>query len=112
MANHLVSFLAFVASVLVAIKIVPGIRARSIGAGVVFAIVFGVLDKLLFGVLALVSLPFVILTLGLFLLVIHAFVFWLTDKIVSSVEADGFGSAFLGALVTTLCNLGFHMLLR
>src|SRR5688572_15899597 len=112
MAHHAISFVLYLVSVLIAIRIVPGIRARSLWGGLIFAVVFAILGKLLFGILTLIALPVVVLTFGLFLLVINAFIFWLADKLVSSVEVDGFGSAFLGSLVVSLVNWGFHLVLR
>jgi len=98
-------------AVLVAARIVPGIRVRSFGSSVVFALVLGVLAKLLFKVLVVLSLPFVLLSFGLFLLVINAFLFWLADKLVRGVEVRGFGSAFLGSLVTSLLTTVAYWLL-
>ncbi len=59
---------------------------------------------LLHTVLVILALPFILLTLGLFLLVINGFLFWLADKIVNGVEVDGFGSAVLGSLVTSVVS--------
>lgn len=88
--------------VLLASRIVPGIRVRSMFSAGLFALALAVLTKLLFALLVILTLPAVILSLGVFLLVINAFLFWLADKIVPGVEVDGFGAAFLGSLVTSL----------
>lgn len=101
MIHHLIHLLITAVAVLVAARIVPGIRVRSFGSAFVFAFVLAVLDVLLGKVLVLLALPFVLLTLGLFLIVINGFLFWLADKIVKGVEVDGFGSAILGSLVTS-----------
>jgi putative membrane protein len=50
------------------------------------------------------SLPFLVLTLGLFYLVILTFCFWLAGKIAPGFEVDGALPAFLGALVLALVN--------
>lgn len=89
-------------SVILSAKIVPGLRVRSFGGAVGFAIVLALLAKLLYGVLVTISLPLVLLTFGLFLLVINAFLFWLADKIVSGVEVKSFGAAFFGSLLTSV----------
>jgi putative membrane protein len=101
MIHHLVHILVTTLAVLVSAKVVPGVRARSFGGAFVFAIVLAILNKLLFKLLVLLSLPFVLVTLGLFLLVINAFLFWLADKLVEGVEVDGFGAAVLGSVVTS-----------
>jgi putative membrane protein len=53
----------------------------------------------------------VLITLGLFLIVINGFLFWLADKVVKGVEVDGFGSAILGSLVTSLVSWGIMFVL-
>ncbi len=101
MLHILIQALVTAVAVLIAARIVPGIRVRSFGSAVVFAFVLGILGVLLKTLLVIVSLPFIVVTFGLFLIVINGFLFWLADKIVKGVECDGFGSAMLGSLVTS-----------
>ncbi len=101
MIHHLIQFLVTALAVLFAAKVVPGVRAKSLGSAFVFAVVLAILSKLLFGLLVVLSLPFILVTFGLFLIVINAFLFWLADKLVDGVEVDGFGAAILGSLVTS-----------
>jgi putative membrane protein len=108
MIAFLVSSLLYGLSVMVAAKVIPGLHVRSFGGAFVFALVLGVLDALLFKALAIITLPVVVLSLGLFLLVIRAFLFWLADKLVDGVRVDGFGAALLGSLVSG----GLSFLLR
>jgi putative membrane protein len=98
-------------AVLVAAKIVPGLRVRSFGSALIFAIVLGILAKILYAFLVVISLPFIVFSFGLFLLVINAFLFWLADKLVGGVKVDGFGSAFLGSLVMSLITMLAYWLL-
>ena len=102
MIHHLVHILVTALAVLLTAKVVPGVRARSFGGAFVFALVLAILNKLLFKLLVVLSLPFVLLTFGLFLVVINAFLYWLADKIVDGVEVDGPGAALLGSVVTSL----------
>ncbi len=104
LTSHAIHVVVYALAVLVAARVVPGIRVRSFASALLFAFVFAVLDKLLFMVLLVLSLPFVVLTFGLFVLVINAFLFWLADRITDGVEVDGWGAAFLGALVTSVLN--------
>ena len=62
---------------------------KSYGTAIGVAIVYGVLSWLLKTVLVVLSIPFIVLTLGLFLLVINAFLLWLTDKLLDGVEIQG-----------------------
>jgi uncharacterized membrane protein YvlD (DUF360 family) len=48
----------------------------------------------------------------LFLIIINAFLFWLSDKIVKNVEIDGFGSAILASVVVTLINWAIMFAVR
>ena len=101
MIHHLVHILVTALAVMLTAKVVPGVRARSFGGAFVFALVLAILNKLLFKLLVFLSLPFVLITFGLFLIVINAFLFWLADKLVEGVEVDGPGAALLGSIFTS-----------
>jgi len=106
MISLLVSFLLYAVAFMLTARIVPGIEVRSFRSAVGFAVVFAILDGLLFKLLAIVTLPLVVVTLGLFLLVIRAWLFMLTDKFIDGVKIDGFVSALIGSLVTAFLNSG------
>jgi putative membrane protein len=71
----------------------------------VVALVFGVINVSVRPVLMLLTLPFLILTLGLFTFVLNAMMLWLTSAISNALglgfRVDGFIAAFFGALVVT-----------
>ena len=102
--SFIVHCLLYALSFMLVARVVPGITIRSYGSAVLFAAVFAILDGLLFSLLAIVTLPLVILSLGLFLLVIRAGLFLLADKLVSGVEISGFFPALLGSLLTGALN--------
>ncbi len=112
MISLLVSFLLYALAFMLTARIVPGIEVRSYRSAVGFAIVFAILDGLLFKVLAVVTMPLVVLSLGLFLLVIRAGLFLLTDKFIDGVKIDGFLSALLGSVVTGVLNSGITWLVH
>jgi putative membrane protein len=58
--------------------------------------------------LVLFALPFVVLTLGVGILFINALLYLLVGRVVGGFEVDGFGSAFLGALIVTLFEVMFR----
>ena len=62
-------------------------------------LIFGVVNAVVGPVLRLLSLPFVVLTLGLFLLVVNAALLGLTAAITDRMTIDGFGTAILGGLI-------------
>lgn len=96
--------LLFALSFVLAAKVVPGLHVRSFKSAIMFAAVFAILDFFLFKLLAIITLPLVIVSLGLFLLVIRAGLFLLTDKFVEGVQIDGFFAALLGSVVTGILN--------
>ena len=106
MIAFLIHCLMYGLSFMLAAKVVPGLRVRSFGSAVMFSVVFAILDGLLFKLLAIVTLPLVVVTLGLFLLVIRAWLFMLTDKFIDGVKIDGFFSALIGSVVTAFLNSG------
>lgn len=101
----IITWLIFSTSVCIAARVLPGLRVRSFGTALWVAAVYGLLKFLLYYLLVFLSLPFIVLTLGLFLFVINAFLLWLTDKIVDGFHIDGFRWALGGALVITLIDL-------
>ena len=70
------------------------------------AVVFGLINAFVAPVIKLLSLPFIILTLGLLLWVINAVMLLLTSSIADGLglgfEVDGFGTALLGALIISI----------
>ena len=74
----------------------------------VVALVFGVLNVSVRPVLMLLTLPFLIVTLGLFTFVLNALMLWLTSAISDALglgfHVEGFGAAFLGALVVSVVS--------
>jgi putative membrane protein len=74
-------------------------------------LLFGVVNALVGPVLRLLSLPFVVLTLGLFLLVVNAALLGLTALITDRLSVDGFFTALLGGLILALVGWASDLLL-
>ncbi len=72
------------------------------------AAIFGVVNAVVKPIATIVGLPFIIVTLGLFIFVINALMLLLTSAISDALDVpfhvDGFGAALLGALVVTLVS--------
>ena len=105
------------AALWVATKIVPGVTHSGGGLTLLaVALVFGLLNALVRPVLAFLSCPLLILTLGLFTFVINAVILMLTSALSSSLgigfHVDGFWSAFLGALVVSLVSILLSVFVR
>lgn len=91
----------------VAVKFIPGISFTGNPVLLlVVALVFGVVNTIVKPIVTLLSLPAVLLTLGIFLLVINAFMLWFTSWLSTTLglgfHVDGFGAAFLGGIVVSL----------
>lgn len=82
---------------------------------VLVAAVFGVVNAVVRPVVMLLSLPFIILTLGLLLLVINALMLrltgWLSGQLGLGFDVSGFGTAIVGALVITVVSWAVELLL-
>jgi putative membrane protein len=72
---------------------------RSFGSALTAAFVIGLFNMLLRPVLVLLTLPVTVLTLGLFLFVINALLFWWAASLLNGFYVSGFGAALLGSLI-------------
>jgi putative membrane protein len=84
--------------------LVPGVQATSTGALVWAAIALGLINAFVRPVLVLLTLPFTILTLGLFLILLNAAMLNLAGWFVDGFEVVGFWSSVLGAIVISLVS--------
>ncbi len=83
-----------------------GVQVRSFGAAMGAAFVIGLLNVVLRPILVLLTLPVTIVTLGLFLFVINALMFWSASGLLgSSFQVSGFGAALLGSLMYSVLSL-------
>ena len=92
-------------AVWVATRIVNGVSFDRTQDLLVAALVLGVLNAFVKPVLRLISLPFIILTFGFFLLVINALLLWLTAKLVPGFHVAGFWPATWASLVVSLVSV-------
>ncbi len=91
-------------ALLVVAYILPGISVASFGSALIAALVLGLLNTLVKPLLVILTLPITIVTLGLFLLVLNALVFWLAGSILKGFQVNGFWWAVIGALVYSLVS--------
>jgi putative membrane protein len=105
------------AALWVATRLVPGVSYEG-GAlpllGV--ALVFGVVNAFIRPVTKLLALPFIIVTLGLFALVVNGLMLWLTSSLSSALglgfHVGGFWASFWGALVVSIVSTLLSMVIR
>ncbi len=112
----IVRFLVNAAALWLAARLVPGIEAGGVGSVLATALVFGVLNALIKPFLKLVSCPVILLTLGLFTLVVNAVMLmltaWFGRKLGIDFRVDGFWAAFLGALLVSIVSTLLSWLAR
>jgi len=83
---------------------VPYVQVDSFWTALVAAAVLALVNALIRPILVLLTLPATILTLGLFVFVINALLFWLVASFVKGFTVGGFWSAFFGAIVYALIS--------
>jgi putative membrane protein len=91
-------------ALLIVAYVLPGITVASFGSALVAALVLGLLNTLVKPVLILLTLPITIVTLGLFLLVLNALVFWFVGSVLKGFQVSGFWWALLGAFVYSVVS--------
>ena len=92
--------------------LVDGIMLRSgVGSILVVAVIFGVVNAVLKPIAKLLTFPIIVVTLGLFTLVINAGLLLITDFLSVGLEVSGFGSAILGAIITSIVSWGLSIFL-
>ena len=92
-------------------NLVSGVHVQGWGSALVGAIVLGFVNAVVRPLMVLLTLPFTILTFGLFLLVVNALMLWLVAALVPGIRVQGFGSALVGSLVLTVLNLAVELLI-
>jgi putative membrane protein len=112
MKAFFIKILAAALALWVATLIVPGVELEGstftdrLGTLLIVALIFGVVNAIAKPIAALFSLPLIVLTLGLFLLVLNALMLWLTSWIADLLDlpfdVDGFWAAFWGAIVISI----------
>ena len=82
-----------------------GVQVQSFSAALIAALVIGLFNAVLRPVLVVLTLPVTLLTLGLFLFVINALMFWSAAGILSGFNVTGFGAALVGSLIYTVLGI-------
>jgi putative membrane protein len=79
--------------------LLPSIQVSGFGTALVAALVLGFINTLVRPVLAILTLPFTVLTLGIFYLLLNGLLFWLASALLPGFHVEGFGSAVFGAIL-------------
>ena len=85
--------------------IYPGVQLQGYGTALIAAAIIGLFNVLLRPVLVVLTLPVTIITLGLFLFVINALLFWAASGLLQGFAVNGFWAAMLGSLIYSVLML-------
>jgi putative membrane protein len=98
-------WLLLAAALLLVAYLYSGVQVTSFGAAMIAALVLGLLNTVVRPLLVLLTLPVTLLTLGLFLFVINALMFWAAAGVLEGFNVAGFGAALIGSLIYSLCGM-------
>jgi putative membrane protein len=84
--------------------LMSSVTVTHIGAAFIAALVLGLVNTLIKPVLVLLTLPVTLVSLGLFILVINALLFWAVAHLVDGFHVEGFWSAFLAAILYSVIS--------
>ena len=102
--STLINMLILSVAVFLVANFFPGIRIKSFMTAVVVAVVYSLVNFFFGWLLVLLSLPVMILTFGLFKLVINGILLWLTDKMIDDFEIKDFLTTMVAALCITVVD--------
>jgi putative membrane protein len=92
-------------SVMAAAWIIPGISYDSTGVLLGASLLLGIINAFVRPVLLLLSLPFILVTMGLFIFVVNALLMLFVSSVIPGFHVDGFWNAFFGAILIGFVNV-------
>lgn len=93
------------AALLFVAYIYDGVELKSYQAALIAAFVIGLLNTLVRPILVILTLPVTIVTVGLFLFVINALMFWAAASLLDGFNVTGFWAAFVGSLIYSVLSM-------
>jgi putative membrane protein len=101
----LLRWLLLAAALLLVAHLYPGVSVKGFGTALIAAFVLGLLNTLVRPLLVLLTLPVTVITLGLFLFVINALMFWAAASVLQGFAVTGFAAALIGSLIYSACGM-------
>lgn len=102
--NLIIRFLLNGLAVFLTAYLLPGVNVDGYGTALIVALILSIVNILVKPILIVLTIPITIVTLGLFLLVINAFLILLVESLVSGFTVDGFWWALLFSLILSIFN--------
>jgi putative membrane protein len=93
------------AALLLVANLYSGVQVTSFASALLAAFVLGLLNTLVRPLLILLTLPVTLITLGLFLFVINALMFWAASSMLQGFQVTGFVAALIGSVLYSLCAI-------
>jgi putative membrane protein len=106
----IINVLILSVAVFLVAQLLPGIRVKNFYTAILVAIVYSLINFFTGWLLVLLSLPFMIITFGLFKLVINAFMLWLTDKLMEDFKISDVLTTFIAAALITFVDSAMQWL--
>ncbi|MFG6412352.1 phage holin family protein [Roseateles sp. DC23W] len=101
----LTRWLLLAGALLLVAHLYPGVTVTSFTSALIAALVLGLLNTVVRPILVLLTLPVTVLTLGLFLFIVNALMFWAAASLLSGLSVAGFWAALIGSLIYSLCGM-------
>ena len=101
----IVRWLLLAAALLLVAHLYSGVKVTSFADAMIAALVLGLLNTLVRPVLVLLTFPVTLITLGLFLFVINALMFYAAAYVLTGFNVTGFGAALIGSVIYSLCGM-------
>ena len=108
----ILTWLLAACALLVVAYLYPGVQVQSFTSALIAAAVIGLFNAVLRPILVILTLPVTLITLGLFLFVINALLFWAAASVLDGFQVSGFVAALLGSLIYSLLMLVVNTALR
>lgn len=108
----LIKWLLSAIALLAVAYLYSGVVVTSFTGALIAAAVLGALNMVVRPILVLLTLPVTVVTLGLFLFVVNALMFWAAASLVSGLSVTGFGAALLGSLIYSVLQLVIDFVLE
>jgi putative membrane protein len=93
------------AALLAVAHLYSGVEVKSFTAALIAAFVIGLLNTIVRPILVVLTLPVTVITLGLFLFIINALMFWAAASVLDGFHVRGFGAALLGSLIYSVLSI-------
>ena len=107
----ILKWLLSAAALLAVAYLYPGVVVTSFTAALIAAAVLGILNTIVKPLLVLLTLPVTIITLGLFIFVINALMFWAAASLLDGLKVNGFLAALIGSLIYSALQLAIEFVL-